>query len=253
LADFVPYYQRFFGQALRRNGTSMSRPKSKVDTSAVKHKRAFISISTSGVRDTAVRFVRAGKVKVLDVGCGNALFFAQALLDGDPGLFCLGLDYSMGNLLEAKEVFRTNQLAAPRIVRGDAFRLPFRAGTFDQVFCLNVFINRREFGEVEAIIDEMVRVCAPGGSIVFDIRNAQNPVMRLKCWLHNRKGGFQTNAYRLRQVCEVLRSRGLEVARREPVGPPGRWFALAYVIEARVPPGLRLRPSFPECAGESPR
>lgn len=214
----------------------MSRATRPVNTSAVKRRRAFISVSTCGVRNKAVRLLRRGGAKVLDVGCGNGLFFAQALLDGESEVRCFGADYSRENLLEAREVFRTNHLAAGPLVRADAFHLPFQTGTFDQVFSLNVLINRPNFREVEAIIDEMIRVCAPDGSIVFDIRNAHNPLMRLKCRRHNRKGGFQTNAYRLRQVTELLGRKGYDIVRKETVGPPGRLLALAYVIEARRSP-----------------
>jgi len=219
-----------------REGVPVSRPTRQVNTSAVKHRRAYISISTSGVRDKAAKVLEASSARILDVGCGNGLFFAQVMLGGESKARRFGIDHSLESLLEAKEVFRTNRLAACPLIRGDAFHLPFRTGTFDQVFSLNVIINRPNFGEVEAIIDEMIRVCAPDGSIVFDLRNAHNPAMRLKCWRRNRKGGFQTNAHRLRQFTELLGRKGCEIVRKQTVGPPGRFLALAYVIEARRSP-----------------
>jgi ubiquinone/menaquinone biosynthesis C-methylase UbiE len=212
----------------------MSRATKQVNTTVITRKRAFLGPMLSKVRDTVLGFVRADDIRLLDIGCGNGLFFVQILLGRESKAACFGLDRSFENLQEAKQVFATNNITGCGLIHGDAFNLPFGAGTFDQVFCLNTVYNLPSLRDVEALIGQMSEVCAPDGSIVFDIRNAHNPLVRLKCWLHNRKGGFQTNAYTYRQIVEMLSRKGLTVVRRRAVGPPIRWFAYAYLIEAKV-------------------
>ncbi len=204
-----------------------------VDTSVVKHERGFLSPMLSKIRDQVLDFVREDEVKILDIGCGNGLLFVQMLLGRKSKLSCLGIDLSFENLQEAGQVFKSNAINGCQLIQGDGLRLPFQPGQFDQVFCLNTIYNLPSISKAERLIDQMTQMCVPNGSIVFDMRNAHNPLVLLKCWLHNRKGGFQTNAYKYWKIAEMLDSKGFMVVRKLPIGPPTPWLAYAYLIEAK--------------------
>ncbi len=211
----------------------MSQLTRQVNTSTIFPKRAFFGPMLSKIRDQVLDFVREDEVKILDIGCGNGLLFVQMLLGRKSKLSCLGIDLSFENLQEAEEVFKSNHINDCQLIQGDGLGLPFQPGQFDQVFCLNTIYNLPSISKAERLIDQMTQMCAPNGSIVFDMRNAHNPLVWLKCWLHNRKGGFQTNAYKYWEIAEMLDRKGFMVARKLPIGPPTRWLAYAYLIEAK--------------------
>lgn len=212
----------------------MSRSTKQINTAAITHKRAFLGAMVSSVRDKALTFVRADGAKILDIGCGNGLFFAQMLLGRESDISCVGLDYSFDNLQEARRVFADNRVTGCDLVLGNALGLPFQRDTFDQIFCLNTIYNLPSVGDVECLIDQMIQACAPGGSIVFDLRNSQNPFVRFKFWLHNRNAGFPTIAYPCRQIAQILNGKGFMVVRKQAIGLPIRWLAYAYLIEVKI-------------------
>jgi ubiquinone/menaquinone biosynthesis C-methylase UbiE len=57
---------------------------------------------------------------------------------------------------------------------GDAEKLPFLAQTFDSCFC---FHSTFYFPDLSRALDEMIRVTRVGGTIVFDIQNANHPAI----------------------------------------------------------------------------
>ena len=85
-------------------------------------------------RDIVAHFgLRAGH-HVLDVGCAKG-FLVKDLMLVCPGLRVYGLDVSEYALRSAEPEARG------RLVRGTADQLPFRAGAFDVVLCINVIHN----------------------------------------------------------------------------------------------------------------
>ncbi len=85
-------------------------------------------------RDIVAHFgLRAGH-HVLDVGCAKG-FLVKDLMLVCPGLRVYGLDISEYALRSAEPEARG------RLVRGTADQLPFRAGAFDVVLCINVIHN----------------------------------------------------------------------------------------------------------------
>ncbi|MFD0926105.1 class I SAM-dependent methyltransferase [Williamsia deligens] len=107
------------------------------------------------------RLARGGDRRILDVACGPGTYTAQFARDLTGDGVCVGLDFSAPMLGRA-----VADNAAPRAVyvRGDAHRLPFADGTFDTVSCLAALYL---ISEPMQVIDEMVRVLAPGGEIAI--------------------------------------------------------------------------------------
>jgi len=109
-----------------------------------------------GVRAVLQRFIgEPGCVDAAEVGCGTGHWLAE--LRGRIRT-AAGLDLSAGMLQRART-------AAPyaRIARGRAENLPWVAGSFDRIFCINAL---HHFDDADAFMIEARRVLRPGGALL---------------------------------------------------------------------------------------
>ena len=113
---------------------------------------------------TADEFVRRLDIprgaRVLDIGCGTG---NAALSAARTGAFVSGVDIATNLIEEAREHAAAEHLGA-QFQEGDAEELPFPDHSFDIVLTL--------FGAMFAprpdrVIEEMLRVCKPGGKIAM--------------------------------------------------------------------------------------
>jgi ubiquinone/menaquinone biosynthesis C-methylase UbiE len=111
------------------------------DAIASTYNRRFAEQRRSGTLQALAELVRAmGAERVLEVGCGTGHWLA-----GLGYLACqvYGLDFSAGMLAQAQQ-----QENALDLLQGRAEELPFLAGSFDLVFCVNAihhFQRQRDF------------------------------------------------------------------------------------------------------------
>ena len=96
--------------------------------------------------------------KVLDVGCGSGLFFKGAAVQAK---MVVGVDISHKLLLKAKEQVRA--LRNVFVLQTDADHLPFRDGSFDNIFVFTVLQNMPKPPE---LLCELKRVINRGGSVM---------------------------------------------------------------------------------------
>jgi ubiquinone/menaquinone biosynthesis C-methylase UbiE len=95
--------------------------------------------------------------RCLEAGIGTGRIGVPLL---ERGVDLVGLDLSLPMLLKLREKRRDSP-----IVQGDVTRLPFGGRTFDRVLAvhlLHLIPNWR------AMLDEVVRVLAPGGALVME-------------------------------------------------------------------------------------
>ena len=97
---------------------------------------------------------------VLELGCGAARW-SYALRD--DGARPVGLDFSPTRLRQARDSGGRRRTALP-LVRANAERLPFRADTFDLVFC---DWGAMTFCDPARTVPEVARVLRSGGRFVF--------------------------------------------------------------------------------------
>jgi SAM-dependent methyltransferase len=116
------------------------------------------------------RAPRAAFGSVLDLGCGTGQLLRRAA-GRLPASRLVGCDFSGGMLAEASERLRDAARASDgavrataALVRGDAMRLPFRAGAFDAVVSTEAF---HWFPDQRAALAEIARVLAPGGVLLL--------------------------------------------------------------------------------------
>ncbi|ELY68452.1 class I SAM-dependent methyltransferase [Natrinema versiforme] len=107
-------------------------------------------------------------MRVLDVGCGEGRHVHAAALENVAEV--VGLDLGRNNLEAAREDYE--EYIAPEtdvpvtFLSGDALRLPFADGAFDVVCCTEVLEHLPDY---ESAIDELRRVCAPGGTLAVSV------------------------------------------------------------------------------------
>jgi len=167
--------------------------------------------------------------KILDVGCGNGIFLLEWSADTDQSTRLFGLDYDGRALNEAKLIFGDNHLPPDKFVRGDAFHLPFPENTFDAVFCLNTLINIHPFSRVSALLSELHRICKKNGKIVFDYRNAYNPVLKSRYVFNSMSGRLTTHAHRWADFSKLRKYLEIRLAEKKPIGSRFPIFALGFM------------------------
>jgi ubiquinone/menaquinone biosynthesis C-methylase UbiE len=104
--------------------------------------------------------------RVLEVGVGTGLSF-QKLLRRNPSGFTDGIDLTPAMLRLARwRARRAGTASHWRLQEGDAYDLPFPAGTFDLAFSSYVFDLLPE-ADFVPVLREFARVLRPGGRIVL--------------------------------------------------------------------------------------
>ncbi|MEN4041412.1 MAG: methyltransferase domain-containing protein [Anaerolineaceae bacterium] len=93
--------------------------------------------------------------RILDVGCGSGVLFQELSEQSSARLH--GLDIDRQSLRLAQELFVNSAL-----VCGDAFRLPYRAASFDITLCHFLLLW---LPDPAAGLAEMARVTRPGGYV----------------------------------------------------------------------------------------
>ena len=201
-----------------------------LDLSGVSRKKAFLGYFTTKVRKKAISQITDSAGIVIDVATGNGLF----LVEIDNTYFhsdkLIGLDLRYPLLQEAKYIAKINQVSNIEWVNGNAFYLPFKNNSVGTVLCLNTFINIGKFDDAAGILCELIRICKPGGKIIFDIRNRSNLLIATKYFLHSLKKTFPTTAYKLDQFNTLLPSCGVIIENIAAVGINAKLLAWDYIL-----------------------
>jgi SAM-dependent methyltransferase len=104
---------------------------------------------------------------VLDAGCGPGVHSVRA---AKAGMKLKAIDISEAMLAEAaRRVERAGVADSVEFAREDLTRLSFPDGAFDRIFSWGVIIHIRD---IESALDELIRVCAPGGRLALHVTNA---------------------------------------------------------------------------------
>jgi SAM-dependent methyltransferase len=118
-----------------------------------------------------------GARRILDVGCGTG-FWLRRLIDwGAQPPYTAGIDLLHDRVLTAARL-------APRHVGlscASAVALPFRSSSFNLILQFMVFSSILDLDFRRHVADEMVRVLAPEGAILwydFCVPNPRNPDLR---------------------------------------------------------------------------
>lgn len=105
---------------------------------------------------------------ILDVGCGTGLLLAPL---ATASRVRVGIDFNEAACLDA----RRNDL---QVVRGDAFQLPFRTGSFGAVVSTQ-FLNQQSPEAVRSFLSENWRVLSHSGRLILVWRNGHALIHRV--------------------------------------------------------------------------
>jgi SAM-dependent methyltransferase len=166
--------------------------------------------------------------RVLEVGCGNG----RMLTELPRG--AIGMDGSHEMLRETRR-----RVSGARLVRAAAERLPFRAGSFDRVVCVNTIHTCSRPGDV---LDEILRLRP--NTLVVDARNAMHPLVWIRHRVRRARLRVPYTPLRPGVWTETLRRHGWRVIARRGVGRPltdsGEGFRFRHLLGAIISrlPGL---------------
>ena len=152
----------------------------------------------------------------LDLGCGTGV-----MLDTLASRYrrIVGLDLS-AEMLEGYDASALPPDRTVRLVRGDMTTLPFAGGRFDVVVCRSAL---HHMDDEVAVLREMARVLAPGGSVVLGEPANDNLLTRAaRAWVR-RRPSYGTihpidRAYTRAQLRALLAAAGLQVRRERRFG-----------------------------------
>jgi SAM-dependent methyltransferase len=144
---------------------------------------------------------------VLDAGCGEGRHCFGAL---ESGARVVGLDIDPASLRSAAGALRYRGRELGRMgemIRGDAFRLPFRDGAFDKVICSEVMEHVHDY---RAAARELARVVKRNGRVAVTIPTAisEHLYLRLGDDYFESPGGH-IRIFRPRELAEGLAAAGL--------------------------------------------
>ena len=119
-------------------------------------------------QNAAGEFLARGIRRVLDLACGvgRDTFYLV-----ERGLDVTGVDASLNGLRAASQIRLKHNLSAV-LVAADARRLPFKAGSFEGVYCfglLHEFTDEHKHEDVEQVMAEIRRVLCPQGILVLTV------------------------------------------------------------------------------------
>jgi SAM-dependent methyltransferase/uncharacterized protein YbaR (Trm112 family) len=130
----------------------------------------------------AIRLPRGDGQLLLEIGCSWGRWCVAA---ARAGYRPVGIDPSLKGVLAARRV--TQQLGIDACFAvADGRYLPFRTGTFDQVFSYSV-LQHLSKQDVCEILTDVSRVLRPGGRSLIQMAN----MFGLRCFYHQARRGFR--------------------------------------------------------------
>lgn len=112
-----------------------------------------------------------GDKSILDVGCGTGAWLRNLIRWGAQPERLTGIDLLPDRIAGA----RASLPAAVSLERGDVARLPFCDASFDVVLQSTVFSSILDGAVRRAVADEMLRVLAPDGVVVWYDARVDSP------------------------------------------------------------------------------
>lgn len=186
------------------------------------------------VRRNAQKLIFANIGSVLEAGCGEGLFISQ-VAQKYPKIIIVGVDIRKEILLKAQR--RIKGMNNVNLVQGDSCALPFEDNSFEVIVCINVSLSLTSEEFLYRALSELSRVCKSGGSIIFDIRNSLNPLLRLKYSLAKYYDetikGSPLRTYSPDKVTTYLERNGLKIVNRLNVCFPKNRFTPIIIFEVK--------------------
>jgi ubiquinone/menaquinone biosynthesis C-methylase UbiE len=153
-------------------------------------------------------YLSGAEGKILDVGCGPAIFTKELL---KLGLAPYSVDLSFEMLKKARSLVEKEKNTS--WTNSEIERLPFKDNCFDNVMSIGVIAYA---DDVSYAVHELVRVLKPGGELIIQCSNpmALTPAIieiKDKVLRRKKRWDFSLTKYRFGTFRKVLESAGLQV------------------------------------------
>jgi len=107
--------------------------------------------------------------RLVDLCCAAGEHLVDAAADRSGG--AVGVDFSFRYLEQARGLAQQHQLSGVSFVQGDARQLPLADGSVSLLYC---FSSLYAIPGAEAVVGEIGRIMAPGGTAVLDFGNRRS-------------------------------------------------------------------------------
>lgn len=174
-------------------------------------------------------------LKVLEVGSGPA---HDSLVFARGGARITALDCSAPGLAAGARIYDTLALKLETI-QGDARRLPFESGRFDVAFNAGV-LEHFDDTELAHVLDEMIRVVRPGGTVLAFCPNRHNVFYQHHLKRLDEHGYAFERAFTAAELRTRLEARGLRNVHLSGVHVHP---APNYLLPAWLPKHHRIEPA----------
>jgi ubiquinone/menaquinone biosynthesis C-methylase UbiE len=184
------------------------------------------------IRDRVLKLSRERTGNLLDLGCGEG-FFISRLLDEGTNVTIYGLDYLEKNIIRARERLKDKKV---NLLLGNAAETPFKDDFFDTIIANNFFIMLNSNDIARQILNEAARIIKPGGKIIFEIRNALNPLIYVKYKLarfyDETVKDHPLKTYKPHNINAWLEETGFKLTHTSSIGFPVKNLAPIIIFEA---------------------
>ena len=140
-------------------------------------------------------------------------------------------------LKKANERLSKEGISGIKLVCAEGASTPYGDGYFDTIVCVNVLFNLPSEESFISMLDEMARICKPGGRVILDIRNGYNPILGIKYKLARYYDptvrDLPLRTYKLNAVRRAMEERGFWIVGKTPIGFPNNILSPIFVLEAR--------------------
>ncbi|MFA5019884.1 MAG: class I SAM-dependent methyltransferase [Candidatus Pacearchaeota archaeon] len=132
------------------------------------------SYKTKDISPPAKEFLKNKKGKILDLGCGSGRNFIKL-----TGVKFYGVDFSENMLKLAKKNAKETKIKT-KLVKADAWQLPFPNNFFDYAIAVAVLHCINEKSKRVEAIEELNRVLKPGARLFLTVWNKKSKRWRNK-------------------------------------------------------------------------
>ncbi len=167
------------------------------------------------VRLNLMKAVDVGGKRILEVGGGSG---RDSLEMARGGAICFVLDYTTTALDLVRSQCEAGS-GVPRLICGDAFKLPIKDCSVDVVFHQGLM---EHFREPDGLLEENRRVLKDGGHLLVDVPQRYHVYTILKqtlIWMNRWFAGWETQ-YSIGELEDIMRSH-----RMDPVLSYGDWMS----------------------------